>query len=667
MLALALTAAAVVLSAPATYGQTAPTTPTASLPQDLSGPSNPAQARELTRADVEAWLDGAVPLALEQGDIAGAVVVVVQDGQILTARGYGLSDVEHRTPMDAERTLVGVGSVSKTFAWTAVMQQVEQGRLDLDADINTYLDFEIPATFDQPITLRHLLTHTAGFEERGFKTVPEGETPRSLGPYLRENLVPTRIYPPGEVSAYSNYGAMLGGYIVERVSGEPFPDYVARHILQPLQMTRSSFMRPLPPQLRDSFSQSYEYASSDEPEGQDNEEPLGDPSGHLQTTATDVAHFMIAHLEQGRYGDVQLLRPETAALMHAPSLHPPPVVNGSALGFFIMNRNGRAVIGHPGDIDSFHSDMELLLDDGVGIFVSLNSDGASNGPVSAAHTMRFALVQNFMNRYFPAPLAVEEETLATAADHARLAEGEYWLTQRSVGDFMVGATLFAQYFALDMSVRANDDGTITTPSFLSFLSGRRQTWREVEPFVWREVGGRARLHMQVVDGEVRALSTSEVLSSIVLAKVAPSRTAALNVPLALAAIAVLFGTALTWPIAFFARRNYAVTRKLEGRDRLVDRFAKAAVLIAVVYVASWVLVLGGVSEVGFEPWIRAVQAVGLLCIVGAAIMVWSAWHRTTSPNYGWWSKAWSVVLVLAFAELLYFSFAFCLISAEINY
>ena len=130
-----------------------------------SEPGTSAGAPELTATDVDTWLDGMMPYALQTGDIAGAVVVVVKDGRVLTQRGFGYSDMKTLQPVDPERTLFRPGSTSKLFTWTAVMQQVQAGKLDLDRDINDYLDFKIPPAFGQPITLRHLMTHTAGFEE----------------------------------------------------------------------------------------------------------------------------------------------------------------------------------------------------------------------------------------------------------------------------------------------------------------------------------------------------------------------------------------------------------------------------------------------------------------------------------------------------------------------
>jgi CubicO group peptidase (beta-lactamase class C family) len=131
-----------------------------------AGPAGPAAAVPLTADDLNAWLDGYMPYALQTGDIAGAVVAVVKDGQIVSARGFGYSDVAKRAPVDPKLTLFRPGSVSKLFTWTAVMQQVEQGKIDLDADVNQYLDFKIPARDGKPITMRELMQHVAGFEEQ---------------------------------------------------------------------------------------------------------------------------------------------------------------------------------------------------------------------------------------------------------------------------------------------------------------------------------------------------------------------------------------------------------------------------------------------------------------------------------------------------------------------
>jgi CubicO group peptidase (beta-lactamase class C family) len=207
---------------------------------EQSSATSPDTPHVLDAYDANAWLDGFIPYAIKSGEIAGAVIVIVKDGRVLTQRGFGLADVALARPVDPERTLFRPGSIAKLFTWTAVMQLVEAGKLDLDRDVNSYLDFRVPTTPRAPITLRHLMTHTAGFEEvyKGLMSHPP-ETPRPLGEAIKA-WVPTRIFAPGQVPAYSNYGAALAGYIVERVSGEPFAEYMTRHILLPLGMVHST-------------------------------------------------------------------------------------------------------------------------------------------------------------------------------------------------------------------------------------------------------------------------------------------------------------------------------------------------------------------------------------------------------------------------------------------
>ena len=177
-------------------------------------------------ADVEAFLDGIVPLQLLQEDIAGATVAVVKGDKLLFAKGYGYADVQNKTPVSAEQTLFRPGSVSKLFIWTAVMQLAEQGKLDLDRDVNDYLDFEIPVAFGKPITLKNLLTHTPGFEEQIKDLFTDGTESPELRQYVMTHI-PKQIFPPGTTPAYSNYGAALAGYIVERISGRPLSEYLA--------------------------------------------------------------------------------------------------------------------------------------------------------------------------------------------------------------------------------------------------------------------------------------------------------------------------------------------------------------------------------------------------------------------------------------------------------
>src|SRR5438132_3132782 len=234
----------------------APSPAPPSVPAVQSQP-NPAPPPELTTADFETFLDALIPSQLQNRNIAGAVVSVVKDGNVLFQKGYGYADVEAKRPVLPDQTLFRPGSISKLFTATAVMQLVEQGKLDLDRDVNEYLDFAIPKIYPEPITLRRLLTHTAGFEEtlKDLFVAHESDL-KPLRTYL-VNQMPARIFQPGKIPSYSNYGFTLAGYIVERVSGEKFERYIENHILKPLPMTNSTFDQPLPPQLASQMSRGY--------------------------------------------------------------------------------------------------------------------------------------------------------------------------------------------------------------------------------------------------------------------------------------------------------------------------------------------------------------------------------------------------------------------------
>jgi CubicO group peptidase (beta-lactamase class C family) len=329
-----------------------------------SGPTDPKE--------MEAFVDGILVDQMDANHIPGAVVSVVKDGKLVFAKGYGYSDYENKIPVDAERTLFRVGSVSKLFVWTAVMQLVEQGKLSLDIDINTYLDFKIPATFPQPITMKNLMTHTAGFEDNGYKMYrlqPEELIP--LSKYVKTRI-PARVYPPGNVAAYSNYGASLAGYIVERISGLPFADYIEKYIFSPLGMAYSSFRQPLPANLAPGMSYGYNFYQ--ELYLKCGFEYVRDsPAGGMTSTAADMAQFMLAHLQNGQLGADRILSEKTAQQMHSRLFSADPRLPGVAYGFMEDSLNGQRLLIHAGDTTFFSAGMYLIPDQNLGLFVATNA------------------------------------------------------------------------------------------------------------------------------------------------------------------------------------------------------------------------------------------------------------------------------------------------------
>jgi len=245
-----------------------PKTPPVAAPKTEAAPSIPATpgGAQLTSDNVNAWLDGYMPIAIGRADIPGAVVVVVKDGQILTSRGYGYSDVKNRKTVDPHSTLFRPGSISKLFTWTAVMQQVQAGKLNLDEDVNKYLDFKIPPKDGKPLTLRNIMTHTSGFEEQVMDLIAVDQ--KKYVPYdqILKRWVPKRVYDPGTTPAYSNWATALAGYIVSRVSGEPFEQYIERHVFAPAGMKLATFRQPLPANLKPYMGEGYQ-PGSDKPYG----------------------------------------------------------------------------------------------------------------------------------------------------------------------------------------------------------------------------------------------------------------------------------------------------------------------------------------------------------------------------------------------------------------
>lgn len=372
---------------------------------------------------LEPFISGIVTTQLDQGRIAGATVSVVRDGEIVLAEGYGYADLDERTPVDPERTMFRIGSTSKPVTFTAVMQLAEQGRLDLDADVNEYLDFDIPPVLargagepdPEPITLRHLMTHTPGFEDVGQDLfVLAEEEMLTLEEYLRARL-PARVFPAGEVMAYSNYGSALAGYIVERVSGQPFAQYVEENILEPLEMEHSTFRQPLPPELAPHLAGAYSFSGGRYHQG-GFEYISGLPAGSMSASGEDMARFMLAHLDEGAYGEERILEPETAREMHSRQFTQHPDTQGMTLGFIESRINGQRVIEHGGATFLFSTGMYLVPEQDVGLFVSYSGGNFLEGAL---------LFQAFMDRYFPGEPAEAPEPAAGSAERAAAYAGEY--------------------------------------------------------------------------------------------------------------------------------------------------------------------------------------------------------------------------------------------------
>jgi len=442
-------------------------------PPQQQGPSDPAE--------MEAFMDELIEKQMDEHHIAGAAVSVVKDGKLFFAKGYGFADLENSIPIDSEQTVFRIGSVTKLFTWTAVMQLVEQGKLDLDADINTYLDFRIPDTYPQPVTLKHLMTHTPGFEDRftDYLVMDENDLVPA-GEWLASHI-PTRVRPPGDTPAYSNYGTSLAGYIVARVSGLPYDQYIQKNILDPLGMAHTTARSPMPPDLREHVTRGYTYADGAFQKFPDYYGQLAMvPGGAIQASATDMARFMIAHLQDGRYSDAniaetRILKETTAQQMHTTLYTPDPRLLGNAHGFFDFSDNGQRTIGHSGEADPINSLLLLLPDQHLGIFVSYNSAGGAD-----LTNQHLGFQRAVFDHYYPAPPVEPIQPPADFAERAGKFAGSYRLTRTSyttlekVNELMGGT----------VDIRNSGDGTLT-------FATPWGDWRfvEVQPLYFQQVDG----------------------------------------------------------------------------------------------------------------------------------------------------------------------------------
>jgi len=625
----------------------------AAAPATPTPPANAPVAQALTSTDVEAWLDGLMPTALDTTKTPGAVVVIVRGGQVLLEKGYGYADIKKRRPVDPRNTLFRPGSTSKLFTWTAVMQQVEAGKLNLDADVNTYLDFTIPPRNGKPITLRHIMTHTTGLEETAKDLIVFNEPGPVLGDVLKRHI-PHRFADAGTVSGYSNYAASLAGYIVERVSGMPFDDYIEQRIFAPLAMKQSSFRQPPPPALLAKMATGYE--NSDK-EGRGFEIISMPPAGSMSATGEDMAHFMIAHLADGRYGDAQILKPETAQQMHNTVTRLFPDLNGIALGFYEQNINGRRVIAHGGDTNYFHSDLALFLDDHVGIFISVNGLGKEGG----GEMIRMSMFKAFADRYFPASEPLPPFDQATAKAHAQLMAGNYISTRRADTTLLAVINLIAP-----RTLTANPDGTITVRTLLE-----PQTYTEVAPFLWREVNGHDKLQALVKDGKVIRWSTNNLAFGFdfepaggLLAR------AGLEMPMVYFSGVVLLLAALAWPGAAMTRRHYATPLAFAGRHRLayhlLGLFAVLALVAAGIWFAFFATVLDSQTQ-HLDAFLRVSQLAALIAFGGGLIV--ALWNLVLAARakQSWRVLAWTGAQALAYAAMLWICVAYNLISVGSQY
>jgi hypothetical protein len=501
------------------------------------------------------------------------------------------------------------------------------------------------------------LTHTAGFEEQLKDLFTAEKRSPNLENYLKTHI-PKRIFAPGTTPAYSNYGATLAGYVVERVSGQPFNDYIQQNIFQPLGMTHSTFAQPLPPELAPLISNGYLLAS-DEPKEFETIGPF--PARSLTSSAADMSKFMLAHLQEGRLGAAQILKPETARLMHSRAFGLDPAANAMAYGFYEQSRNGQRIVAHGGDTIYFHSDLHLLTDAGVGVFVSYNSLG--HGEIS----MLTIPWDAFLDRYFPAP-PFNSPTLDSAKNDALAASGNYLISRRSESLLKSLALLG------EATVSANEDDTISVGEMLGLMNdanGKPKRWREVAPMTFRDINGQDSLIFKPdQNGRMQLIVPYPMM---VVQRVGLWENSRIILPVAGLSLLIML---LTLPLGFVAwlvRRHYGQPLKLttlEGRLRWAVRIVFALNLFFIVTLFGFLLfalkhleLLSDSSNI----WIWLLQVIGVLGAIGTLVVFYNSIYTWTSDRYQIWGKLQATMFALSCLGFLWLVFAGHLLSFNSNY
>ncbi len=621
-------------------------------PQPAKASPVPATTHELTKDDLQAFLDGLMPLQLGREDIAGAVITVAKGGNVLFGKGYGYSDVEKKSPVSFDATLFRPGSVSKLFTWTAVMQQVEQGKLDLDRDVNDYLDFKIPVAYSKPVTLRDIMTHTPGFEESVQELfVKEAKDLTPLGNYLKTHM-PKRIYPPRTIPAYSNYGATLAGYIVQRVSGQPFDDYIEEHIFKPLGIAHSTFRQPLPASLSPLMSKGYDVAS-------DPAKPFefveAAPAGSSAVTASDMTRFMIAHLQNGTFQNAQILNAETTRLMHTRQFGNVPDMNGMALGFYEETRNGHRIIGHAGDTGYFHSDLHLIPDADLGFFISYNSAGKGESNV------REALWYAFLDRYFPYKVPA---ATSTPKDIDGIL-GRYMNSRRSQTTILKIGTVMGE-----PKVSRNSDDTISVEG-VKAPNGKLMKFRQIGPLMFRDVDGQSRIAF-THDYSGRLMFVTD-FPVFVFQKASLGESTSLYLPMIIGALIVLALTLLLWPIGALIRRHYGRKLELTREQRRLRILVRIVCALEILFIAGFLGFFSmaekdiGLLSPKFNALIRAIQVIGWLGVLGTIAVLFSTVRSWQDRQYWLWSKLGDSLTALACLGFVWFVFAWNMLHWSLKY
>lgn len=603
-------------------------------------------------AELEAFVDGWVRDAMAREHVAGAAVSIVQNGRVVLKKGYGFADLNPRKAVDPDRTLFRIGSISKTFTWILAMNEVERGRMALDQPINRYLPEKTRVRgegYRRPVTLKTLMDHSPGFEDRAMGQLFERDADRirPLDLYLRQER-PRRVRASGVASSYSNYGTGLAGLAVANLNRKPFEDLVEDELLTPLGMSRTTFREPrperrglpapMPADLQDDVARGYWWRG-----GAFKVRPyeyIGHiaPAGSASSTAGDMARYMLALLGDGSWNGATIYGPRAARAFRQPIQATAPGINGWAHGFIVYGLpGGYRGYGHDGATIAFHSSMVVAPQLGLGVFITTNSDDG--------HELSGRFAEAVVRQFYAAPVTFPRPGSAELLAARGAFEGYYVTSRRAHG----GLEGFVGLMIGGTQARVTPEGRLVTGS-----GDELRTWVPEGPV--REgrfiaADGDERLAFRMKNG--RAVSFRDAFNAAQMQRAAwwmhPLLLGALAGLTGLAAIATLLGVLLR------NRRDFRESQ-IQARAALTQNIQAGLWLAAFALLAAWGMQTADLAKVFFD-WPGALLITASACALVAAALtlvtaaalpaVWQGGRRVES-----WTgtrKAFFTVTVLVYA------------------
>jgi CubicO group peptidase (beta-lactamase class C family) len=555
---------------------------------------------------VTRFLDSLIPRQLDSLRSPGGVVAVTIGDSAVLVRGYGHADLARTVPVDPARHLFRIASITKTVTATAIMQLVERGQLDLDADVNGYLRaFQVPTGYGRPITARTLLWHVSGIDDDydGI-AIRDPALHRPLGEVFAERGV-NRVREPGRVIVYTNRAYMLLGHLIEARSGRQYEQYIQTELLGPLGMTRSTFI------IDDANRADLMVGTTRTSTGVAVTlipDTYTRPSGDLLATARDMTRYLIAHLNGGRIGDRRILGDSTTLRMYRDCFRHHPSFGGWCLGWRYRKRNGLDIFQHGGDHPGYQSQLLLIPAKQFGLFLSYSSsDGSLSG----------RLANLVVDRFFPGPTP-EVAPAPTAATPISDLAGTYRVVASNQS--------FATFEKLGVLLRGSEARLADSAGVVTF-AGRRLV--EEQPLLFRDVGsGQRMVFIRGDNGRVRwAAGNDSGLERLRWWEVNRIQRAVVigaTVALGLGLLGFLFGGGLP-------RRRFRDARLAEAILALTaGTWLLTIVGLALTFPRQWEALIYGVSD-GFGLFLSLPRVAAALTVVAILAVVPVLGRSTVSP------------------------------------